>query len=174
MIETIQQLLYFAFYVAVWLGIGALCLRPTQRRSFPIRNSPTFQDVEMKKRRHPWQHEIDLATAICAPLGYVVAVSTHDYEIATVKGDGVQLVIYPHTVSTTRNQHARVRDNGSKDKAKAKLVMAALYKGEGLPKEESDRVHFSCTFSWKGMSINDPVLSQSLQHHQSDFSREIP
>ncbi len=112
----------------------------------------------MSKRKHPWQREIDQATAICAPLGYVVVISNHDYEIATVKGDGVQLVIYPHTVSSTRNQHARVRDNGSKDKAKARRVMAALYTGEGLPKEEADLIHFSCTFSWKGMSINDPLL----------------
>lgn len=117
----------------------------------------------MSKRRNPWQLEINQATAICAPLDCVVAASTHDYEIATVKGDGVQLVIYPHTVSSTRNQHARVRDNGSKDKARAKRVMAALYRGDGLPKDEADRIHFSCTFSWKGMSLNDPALRLSLQ-----------
>ncbi len=109
-------------------------------------------------RRHPWQNEIEAAKRICGPLGYAVAVSDHAYEIATIKGDGVQLVIYPHTVSSTRNQHARVRDNGSKDKARARLLMAALYKGHGLPQDEADRIRFSCTFSWKGMSINDPVL----------------
>jgi hypothetical protein len=54
-----------------------------------------------KSRRHPWQTEIDYATTICAKLGCTVAVSHHDYEIAIVKGDGVQLVIYPHKTSTT-------------------------------------------------------------------------
>lgn len=105
----------------------------------------------MSKKKHPWQHEIDLATQICAPLGCVVAMSEHDYEIATVKGDGVQLVIYPHTVSSTRNQHARVRNNGSKDKTKALRVMTALYRGEGLPQADADRVRYSCTFSWQNM-----------------------
>ena len=28
MIETLQQFGYFAFYIAVWLCIGAMCLRP--------------------------------------------------------------------------------------------------------------------------------------------------
>lgn len=114
----------------------------------------------MKKRQHPWQTEIDQATAICAPLGCVVAISNHDYEIATVKGDGVQLVIYPHTVKSTRNQHARVRDNGSKDKARAKRVMSALNNGEGLPQPDADRIRFSCTFSWKNMSWGDLAVSR--------------
>jgi hypothetical protein len=112
-------------------------------------------------KRNPWQTEIDQATTICTPFGCKVAVSSHDYEIATVKGDGIQLVIYPHTVKSTRNQHARVRDNGSKDKARARLVMAALYDGRGLPQSEADRVRFSCTFSWKGMSLNEPALLHS-------------
>lgn len=122
-----------------------------------------------RQRRHPWQTEIDQATTICVPLGCTVTTSTHDYEIAIVKGDGVQLVIYPHTVSSTGNQHARVRDNGSKDKSRARSVMAALYKGEGLPKVEADRIHFSCTFSWKGMSLNDPALSRP--HQQTDENK---
>ena len=108
-----------------------------------------------RQKRHPWQTEIDQATAICAALGCSVSVSTHDYEIAIVRGEGVQLVIYPHTVKSTRNQHARVRDNGSKDKARARRVMVALYNGEGLPKPEAEAVRFSCTFSWRGMSLQD-------------------
>jgi hypothetical protein len=116
--------------------------------------------IVAKAKRHPWQTEIDQATAICAPLGCTVAISMHDYEIATVKGDGLQLVIYPHKTSAG-NHHARVRDNGSKNRLFARRVMAALFKGEGLPKDEADRIHFSCTFSWKGMSLNDPALKLS-------------
>ena len=118
-------------------------------------------------KRHPWQREIDDATMICTAIGCKVDVSNHDYEIATVKGDGVQLLIYPHTVSSTRNQHARVRDNGSKDKARAWRVMAALYKGEGLPQPDADRVRYSCTFSWKNMSMNHPALLDSSPDRSS-------
>jgi hypothetical protein len=77
-------------------------------------------------KRHPWQTEIDYAVAICVPIGCTVTLSTHNYEIATVKGDGVQLVIYPHKTSSTGNLSARLRDNGSKDKAKARRVMLAM------------------------------------------------
>jgi len=89
----------------------------------------------MKKKRHPWQEEIDYATTICAKLGCTVELSSHDYEIATVKGEGVQLVIYPHKTSGTGNLSARLRDNGSKDKSKARHVMLAMKNGEGLPEE---------------------------------------
>ena len=86
-------------------------------------------------KRHPWKTELDYAVTICAALGCTVELSTHDYEIATVKGDGVQLLIYPHKTSSTRNISARLRDNGSKDKNKARRVMLAMKNGEGLPED---------------------------------------
>lgn len=98
-------------------------------------------------RRQPWKDEIGYAETICAPLGCVVSRSLHQYEIATVKGDGVQLVIYPHRTGNGSNQHARVRDNGSKDKARAKAVMRALDAGEGLPEKIRWKVQHTCTFS---------------------------
>lgn len=102
----------------------------------------------MPDRRHPWQDEIDWATTICAALSCTVEISTADYEIAKVKGPGVSLVIYPHKTSA-RNHHARVRDNGSKDKRAADRVMQSLHDGVGLPQPLADRVRFSCTFSQK-------------------------
>jgi len=106
----------------------------------------------MKPRKNPWQDEIDLAVAICSALGCQVEPSAAAYEIAKVSGDGVQLIIYPHTVKSTRNQHARVRDNGSKDKSRALRVMTALFQGDGLPEPAASRVRYSCTFSWKNMT----------------------
>jgi hypothetical protein len=66
----------------------------------------------------------------------------------------VSLVIYPHK-TTAGHQHARIRDNGSKNKPRAKDIMRAMKRGDGLPKELSDRIHYSCTFSWKLMNWND-------------------
>jgi hypothetical protein len=99
-------------------------------------------------RRQPWKDEIGYAETICAPLGMAVAQSAHQYEIATVKGDGVQLVIYPHK-TTAGHHHARVRDNGSKDKARARHVLHALETGEGLPEDIRWKVQFTCTFTVK-------------------------
>lgn len=101
-----------------------------------------------KKNPLPYAEEIGWAETICAPFGCVVARSLHQFEVATVKGEDVRLVIYPHR-STAGHYHLRVRDNGSKNKARAAGVMRAMDRGEGLPPTESDRVHFSCTFSVK-------------------------
>ncbi len=102
----------------------------------------------MKKNRHPWQEEIDYATTICTKLGCTIELSSHDYEIATVKCEGVQLVIYPHKTSSTRNLSARVRDNGSKDKNKARRIMLAMKAGEGLPEDIRWKVaHFNTFYA---------------------------
>lgn len=100
----------------------------------------------MGKKREPWADEVSWATAICAPLGCSVVRSDANYEIAKVRGDGVSLVLYPHR-TTAMNYHVRVRNNGSKDKAKAGRVMQALNRGEGLPEEIADQIRVSCTFS---------------------------
>jgi hypothetical protein len=114
-----------------------------------------------KSRRHPWQTEIDYATTICAKLGCTVAVSHHDYEIAIVKGDGVQLVIYPHKTSTTSNISARLRDNGSKDKSKARRVMLAMKSGEGLPEDIRWKVATFNTFYAKTLPGPPHILQHS-------------
>lgn len=100
----------------------------------------------MSRRRDPWADEFQWAQTICAKLGCTVERSTAAYEIAKVKGHGVALVIYPHK-TTAGHQHARVRDNNSKDRAAAKMVMSALDAGQGLPQPLQDRIRFSCTFS---------------------------
>lgn len=100
----------------------------------------------------PYQREFDWAVTICAPFGCVVERSSAMFEIAKVKGDGVSLVIYPHKTSAN-NYHARVRDNGSKDKAKALQVMIALDHGLGLPEKEAQIVRFSCTFTRKNAPL---------------------
>jgi hypothetical protein len=102
----------------------------------------------MAKRSIPWADEFDWATMICEPFGCVVARSKAMFEIATIRGEGVSLVMYPHKTSAS-NHHARIRDNGSKDKSKAERVMDAMNAGEGLEAKLSERVRLSCTFSRK-------------------------
>jgi hypothetical protein len=97
----------------------------------------------------PWSEEIGFAEKICGALGCVVERSKHAYEIATVVGKGIRLVIYPHKTSSTGNISARVRDNGSKDKARAREVMLAMKRGAGLPEEIRWRVATFNTFYTK-------------------------
>lgn len=96
-----------------------------------------------------WKEEFGLAKAICTKLGCTIEPSPHTYEIAKVRGEGVSLVIYPHTTASTRNKSARVRDNGSKDKDAARRVLLALKHGEGLPDDARERVSMLNTFHCK-------------------------
>lgn len=100
----------------------------------------------MGAKREPYATEFGWAVTICAPLGCTVERSAAMYEVAKVKGDGVALVIYPHR-TTAGHYHLRVRDNNSKDKAKAARVLQALDDGEGLPEKDRKRVQYFCTFS---------------------------
>lgn len=103
------------------------------------------------KKRVQWVDEVESAKIICEPLGCVVERSQHAYEIATIKGDGVSLLLYPHKVSSTHNVHVRARDNGSKSKERARQVLMALASGKGLPEETRWRVSTFCTFYCKTM-----------------------
>lgn len=105
-----------------------------------------------KKKENPWAREIIWAQIICGRLGCeVTEADLSKYEIAKVKCEDVSLVVYPHATSAN-NQHARVRDNGSRDKRLATLIMRAMDHGIGLPEGEMNRVRFSCTFSQKNYS----------------------
>ena len=103
----------------------------------------------MSKRRLEWAKEVEFATLICHQVGCVVERSQHAYEIATVKGEGVSLLIYPHKTTGTGNVSARARDNGSKDKKKARAVLTALKRGDGLPEDIKWKVATFNTFYCK-------------------------
>lgn len=110
----------------------------------------------------PWAYEVDAATRICASLGCTVERSSHAYEVAKIKGDGVSLILYPHRTGTGA-RHIRVRDNGSRDQVRSADVMNALDQGRGLPQSESDRIHFSCTFTRK-MSLRRMFTEDRINH----------
>lgn len=102
------------------------------------------------RKRLPWAEEIGYAKTICAALGLTIARSSHDYEVAIIKGDGVQLLIYPHK-NTNSNVSLRIRDNGSEDKAKGRAVMIAIKSGHGLPEDTRWRVSHCNMFYAKNM-----------------------
>ncbi len=59
------------------------------------------------------------------------------FQIAALRGEGVRLVVYPHTTTTTGNKHARIRNEGSTNPALARSLMIASgfsIKIGGLPK----------------------------------------
>lgn len=96
-------------------------------------------------KRNPWQDVIDEARAIVQQNDILVESSEHDYEIATIKGEGVSLVIYPHK-TTAGHHHARVRNNNSKNPSRARDVINSLIDGKKT-KDGSQR--FDCTFQCK-------------------------
>lgn len=92
----------------------------------------------MKKMPHPSkysQRDIDQARADAAEIlkneGGVLEDSPHDYQCFTYREDRVCLVFYPHRTSAW-NYHTRVRDQGSKDKARADALMKKLDDGDRL------------------------------------------
>lgn len=101
--------------------------------------------------RGSWDVEIGYAEQITAPFDCVVSRSHHAYEIATIKGDGVSLLLCPHKVKSTANVHVRSRDNGSKNKKLAREILLALYNGVGLPEETKWKVSTFCTFYCKSL-----------------------
>lgn len=86
--------------------------------------------------RYIWSDELELAHGVAQAEGVKLLVSYHDYQVAKLVGEGVKLCIYPHKTSAG-NHHLRVRDEGSKDKARAAAVARALDKSR----------EFWCTFS---------------------------
>ncbi len=54
----------------------------------------------------------------------------HDYEAMVFNGPAVRLIFYPHRTSAG-NYHLRVRDQASKDKKRAALLIARLQVASG-------------------------------------------
>lgn len=87
------------------------------------------QNQTTKKRRtkpDPWQPVRDRIADFAARYGLAVEArspAAPQYQVALLTGDSVRLVVYPAT-STTGSQHARIRDENSRDKTEAERLMA--------------------------------------------------
>lgn len=71
-------------------------------------------DQNKKRYRKAYAAEFELASAIAKYHGFTTEWSEHDYEVFTIKGNGMSLIAYPHRTGGTGNYNIRVRDNGSK------------------------------------------------------------
>jgi hypothetical protein len=92
-------------------------------------------------KHYVWDEDLRLARDVAARYVCMVYLDDAPYHVAKIKGDGVQLVLYPHQTSAG-NHHMRVRDEGSRDAQKALEISDALNKSAG----------FNCTFSMKAWS----------------------
>ncbi len=86
----------------------------------------TLSKNTLKKKHFAWSEGLEKARGVADEFGLEVFLSEADYQIAKVKGEGVCLVIYPHT-NSNMTTNLRVRDEQSKDARKALSVADALY-----------------------------------------------
>ena len=82
-------------------------------------------------RKYVWAGDLQVAREFCDRHGFSLVLSDAQYQIAKIIGHGVKLVIYPHTTTSTRNQHLRVRNEGGANPELAQLTMAALNRAAG-------------------------------------------
>lgn len=90
-------------------------------------------------KHYVWACDLLVAHQFSLDYGLDLVLATADYQVAKLIGEDVKLVIYPHTTKGTRNQHLRVRDEGSKNKTRAQALMVLLNRAAG----------FNCTFSYR-------------------------
>lgn len=95
----------------------------------------------MAKRR-PWQEEFSVAGLVLAGEPGTLEWATDAYVAFRYREPDVCIVFYPHRTSAG-NHHLRIRDEGSKDKARFDALAARLYVGSGL----------TCTFQVKNRGI---------------------
>lgn len=109
---------------------------------------------KLTKHQKPWKDEIAMLYAIAEREGLSIELRNPvapEYQIARLTCDGVCIVVYPHTTRSTFNQHARVRDENSKDKEKAEAIMYRMDATAG----------FNCTFHKKWS-----VMAKRLAAHK--------
>lgn len=90
-----------------------------------LQHEPPFT----KRRCGPhyvWSRELDLAYAFAQREGLAFTLVTTPYQVAKLTGEDVRIIIYPHTTRSTGNRSLRVRDENSRNPARAEQVMSAM------------------------------------------------
>ena len=103
----------------------------------------------MSKKRKPWQDQFDVASLILKDEPGEIVWATDDYVAFRYREPDVRIVFYPHRTSAGHH-HIRIRDEGSKDKARFLALAGRLHAGghfamkhAGLPK-----CHPGLEFGW--------------------------
>jgi len=95
-----------------------------------------------EKRKRAWQDEFDVAARVLKDDPGALEWATDDYVAFRYREPTARIVFYPHK-SSAGNYHLRIRDEGSKDKARFIELAARLYMGAG----------HNCTFQVKNTPI---------------------
>lgn len=85
--------------------------------------------TRLTKEQKPWRESINVLKAFAEKLGLTVELrnpSCPEYQLARLTCDGVRLIAYPHK-TTAGNHHVRIRNEHSKNVAKATEIMKALW-----------------------------------------------
>lgn len=110
-----------------------------------------MRDPNAGKYIRQFAAEFAMAELVLAPYGKLEW-SKNDYEAFRFVGDDVTLIFYPHKTRAS-NVHIRVREQGSRDKDKARELMALLDIGSGA----------NCTFSRNHQNGNDIMYQEKLR-----------
>ena len=108
-------------------------------------------------KHYVWEEDLRLARDIAARYCCMVYLDDTPYHIAKIKGDDIQLVLYPHKTSAG-NHHMRIRDEGSKDAKSALSIADALHTTSG----------FNCSFQMKAWSRDKLKLRADKQGVKCD------
>ena len=82
----------------------------------------------MSKKRRPWQDHFDVASLIMKDEPGEMVWATDDYVAFRYREPTVRVVFYPHKTSAG-HYHMRIRDEGSKDKARFADMANRLHGG---------------------------------------------
>jgi hypothetical protein len=86
---------------------------------------------KLTKAQKEWATEIGILRAFAEKDGLTVELrnpEAPEYQLARLTCDGVRLIAYPHR-TTAGNYHIRIRNENSKDRAKAQTIMEHMYWG---------------------------------------------
>ena len=82
----------------------------------------------MSKKRRPWQDHYDVAALILKDEPGEMVSAADAYVAFRYREPGVRIVFYPHQTSGG-HYHIRIRDEGSKDKARYAQMAGRLHAG---------------------------------------------
>lgn len=111
---------------------------------------PPFTNKRLGRSLAPWKGTLEKAYAFCDANGLELYGSDAPYQVAVIKGDGVQLLLYPHK-STTMNYHLRIRDEGSSHEDRATHLML-----------EFGQAEIGCSFSLHRSDANVARVNEYL------------
>lgn len=90
-----------------------------------LHHEPPFTKKRCGKHA-AWATELELAYAFAQREGLTFQLSTAAYQVAKLTGDDVRIVIYPHRTKSTGNVSLRVRDENSRNTARADALLDAM------------------------------------------------